>query len=225
MEKKYNKYEYYKKFLVKNLFCNNDENKPVISFNNENWNISSLNNLFDSIKGKGLSKDDINSEGKNKALLYGDLYTTYNEIIHNVVNFTDNEEGVLSKKYDIIMPMSTTTNGIDLATASLLLENNVHIGGDTLILRKKVDYISEYYLTYLLSNALTKEISRLTQGTTIVHQYWRYLKKIKIKIPDLNSQKKIVNLLINIDNEKKHIQKEIELNKEFKRSLLSKMFC
>lgn len=123
------------------------------------------------------------------------------------------------------MPMSTTTQCVDLATASLLLENNVRIGGDILILRKTVDFVSEYFVTYLLSNFMTKEISRLAQGTTIVHQYWKYLKKMEIKIPPITYQQWIVNFLISIYYEIRYIQREIELNKEFKRSLLSKMFC
>ncbi len=225
MEKKYQKYIEYKKFLTRNIFCNIHKELPLLYFDEEKWKEYSLNDLFDSKKGNGLNKDDLNTNGKYKALLYGDLYTTYKEIIYDTINFTNKDEGVISKKYDILMPMSTTTQGIDLATASLLLEDNVRIGGDTLILRKKVDFVNEFFITYLLSNTMTKEISRLSQGTTIVHQYWRYLKKIKIKIPNLTNQQKIVNLLICMDDKTKHIQKEIKINKEFKSSLLSQMFC
>lgn len=48
--------------------------------------------------------------------------------------------------------------------------------------------------------------------------------KINIKYPSLAIQNKIVESILNLNRNISYLEKEIDL-KEFKRSLLSKMFC
>ncbi|NLY03743.1 MAG: restriction endonuclease subunit S, partial [Campylobacter sp.] len=45
------------------------------------WDEKKLSDIFISIKGKGLSKNDLADNGQNKCILYGELYTTYPEVI------------------------------------------------------------------------------------------------------------------------------------------------
>ena len=58
-------------------------------------------------------------------------------IIKEVKSKTNSREGLPSINGDILMPGSTTTVGIDLATASALQQNNVLLGGDLIVIRKK----------------------------------------------------------------------------------------
>lgn len=51
---------------------------------------------------------------------YGELYTTYSEVIKNVQSKTNIQEGIKSKIDDILIPASTTTSAIDLAIASTI---------------------------------------------------------------------------------------------------------
>ena len=205
-------------------------NVPKLRFKNgiiknfADWNSCILSDIFRSVKGKGLSKEKLDRNGQFKCILYGELYTKYIEIITSVISKTNYDEGILSEKGDILMPSSTTTKGIDLVNATAILEDNVRLGGDITILKKKNDNIDSKYFAYYLSYGRTKEISRLTQGSTIIHLYWEHLKKIPITVPCLKEQQKIVSNLLTIDKKLDLTQNQIENMEKFKKGLLQQMF-
>lgn len=96
---------------------------------NKPWKKQLLNDLFKIYKGRDLSKNLVSISGKHKCILYGEIYTKYSEVIREVVSKTDADLGVPSISGDILVPASTTTQGIDLAKASVVLEDNVLLGG------------------------------------------------------------------------------------------------
>src|SRR5699024_451293 len=65
------------------------------------WKEIKLKKVAKFIRGKGLSKGLIVQNGKNKCILYGELYTRYNEIIDKIYSKTDSTDGLPSKKHDI----------------------------------------------------------------------------------------------------------------------------
>ena len=177
----------------------------------DEWKEYKFKDLFDFKKGKGLSKDKVSSKkGKYPAILYGELYTTYNEFIKNIISFTNYDEGILSKKYDILMPSSTTTKGIDLVTASVVPEDNIRLGGDIIILRPKITLNSKFLSLYI-KYFLKSEILKLTQGSTIIHLYGKDLKKLNLKLPKIDEQNDIVNLIENINNKIDLLEKKLVL--------------
>ena len=182
-----------------------------------------INNLFSIKKGKGLSKEKIDNDGRYPAILYGELYTTYNEIIESTISFTNYDEGFLSKKGDILIPGSTTTEGIDLVTASVVCENNIKLGGDINILRKKKE-INPIYVATFIKYYMKREILRLTQGSTIIHLYGNDLKNLEIKLPPLDIQNNISKFIKFYNTKENLCDKEINKVKEFKKGLLQKMF-
>ena len=184
-----------------------------------------LIDLYASKKGTGLSKDKLDENGSNKCILYGELYTTYAEIIHDVKSKTNYDEGVLSKPGDILIPSSTTTTGVDLVTASVILEEDVLLGGDITILRNKNEnIINNKFFAYYFTNNLIKEVSKLTQGSTIIHLYWKDFKKVKLTLPPINEQNKYINLFLKLDKKIDLIQSQIQKMEEFKKGLLQQMF-
>jgi type I restriction enzyme S subunit len=180
--------------------------KRLPGFSGE-WEDKALSQVVDFMKGAGLSKTKISTGGKNKCLLYGELFTTYKEVIREIISKTDYNEGTLSKSGDILMPGSTTTVGIDLAVASAILEDNVYLGGDVNILRKKEDLNSEFLANYL-THVKKYEIAEITQGTTIIHLYGRSLKNIQITIPPSKQERSaIANILADMDSEIEELER------------------
>ncbi len=207
----------FKHYLLQNLFPQNGETVPKLRFNQFADELKSytLKDLFNSKTG----------DGQFECILYGELFTTYDEIITTIKSKTDSGDGVLSEYGDILIPISTTTTGSDLVIASVILKDDVKLGSDMTILRKKKkDIIDEIYFAYYFTYILPKEISKYAQGITIVHLAWKYFKNTKITVPSLLEQKTVVNLLINIDNKIDLIEKEIEQLEEYKKGLLQKMF-
>ncbi|WP_180058912.1 restriction endonuclease subunit S [Acinetobacter sp. YH12227] len=127
-------------------------------------------------KGKGISKADISEDGVNLCIRYGELYTTYGQVIDKVVSKTNiaKSDSVLSKANDVIIPASGETQ-IDIATASCVLQEGVILSGDLNILSHQEN---GEWLAYYLSSAKKQDISTLAQGNSVVHLYSSQLKDL-----------------------------------------------
>jgi len=122
----------------------------------DEWEEVSLDKLFDFKKGQELSKEKLDENGIFECILYGELYTTYSEVIKQIKSKTNIDEGIKSKIDDILIPASTTTSAIDLAIASTIQKDNVLLGGDINILRKKKNNINgEFIAKYLTHEPLS----------------------------------------------------------------------
>lgn len=186
------------------------------------WEEIALNELFDFAKGTGLSKEKLNPDGKNKCILYGELFTRYEEIIEDVVNCTDENTGVISKAFDVLMPCSTTTNGIDLATASVIMKNGILLGGDIAILRPKNKMDSRIFGYLMRLNA--KEIVQYTQGSTIVHLNIKSFAKMKINITlDYEEQKAIAEILSDMDKEIEQLEQKLAKARLIKQGMMQQL--
>jgi type I restriction enzyme S subunit len=189
----------------------------------DEWCIYSLEQIFEFKRGKGISKKDLTVEGNNKCVLYGELYTKYNEVIKDVVSKTNVSESIQSKVGDVLIPSSTTTSGIDLANATAILEANVLLGGDINILRPKKE-IDSIFFAHLLTHIKTHEIASKAQGITIIHLYGKDLKEIKVRIPSLHTeQMKIATVLESADKGINLLNKQLTDLKQEKKSLMKQL--
>ena len=222
--------EKYKKGIMQRIFPVKGKKVPQIRFKDDNgkdfpeWEEKRLGEVGEFLKGQGLSKDDIIADGKNECVLYGELYTTYDEVINIIKSKTDSNSEIKSNKGDVLIPSSTTTSHIDLANATAILKDGVLLGGDINILRNTKRFFDAIFLAYYLTNHKKHEIARLAQGTTIVHLYHSHLKKLKIKIPSLLEQQKIANFLSAIDEKIELVDTQIQKMQEWKRGLMQGLF-
>lgn len=223
LEKKKTDLEQYKKGVMQKIFSQEIRFKKEDGTNFPDWEEKKLGQVFNSDKGQGLSKGKIEENGENECILYGELYTTYTEVITKITSRTNSNEGVKSLAGDLLVPCSTTTTGIDLANVTALNKANVLLGGDITILRAKENVDSTFY-AYYLSNYKKNEIARFGQGTTIVHLYYSHFKVMKIDVPYIEEQQKIASFLVSIDNSIQKLGSQIEDSILFKQGLLQKMF-
>ncbi len=157
--------EQYKKGMMQKLFSQEIRFKDEKGNAFPEWVQVKLGDLAVFKKGKGIAKSDISENAENPCIRYGELYTTYSEIITDVKSRTEiSAEGMmLSRHNDILMPTSDVTPS-GLATASALNTEGVILGGDILIIRSKK--ILNSYFCYFVS-AHKKEIIRLVTGITV----------------------------------------------------------
>jgi len=188
------------------------------------WEVVLVSDICEIKKGSGLSKEKLSKNGKNKCILYGEIYTTYDKFIFNIISKTDVNEGIKSKKDDVLIPASTTTSALDLATATTLLEDDVLIGGDVNILRKKMPASFDgIFFAYYLSHVKKHELARLAQGITIVHLYGKDLKKIAIETPKIEEQRAIADVLVKGYQEIEALEKKKALVEDQKKFLLNNL--
>ena len=112
--------------------------EPSIRFKKfcKKWENIKLKEIGTFQKGAPLSKADISQDGK-PFILYGELYTTYDEVTHNVVRKTNKkvESIYLSNVGDVIIPTSGETPE-EIATATCVMVPDVILAGHLYILRQ-----------------------------------------------------------------------------------------
>lgn len=190
-------------------------------FNND-LDVESLNDIVVFSKGKGLSKADISSDGKNPCIRYGELYTTYGQVIDNIISKTNIKKSdcILSQAGDVIIPASGETQ-IDIATAACVLHDGIILSGDLNILSHKENGA---WLAYYLSSAKKLEMARFAQGNSVVHLYSRQLKDIKINKPSLKEQTKIATFLSTVDTKIDELTQKHELLTDYKKGMMQQIF-
>ena len=187
------------------------------------WKKYILKDSVQFLRGSGLSKDKIVEGGKNKCVLYGELYTKYNEIIKEVQSRTNSIEGTKSRKGDVLLPSSTTTKGIDLANAVAINEDNILLGGDIIIIRDENNIFNNNYFAHYLTHERKKDIERLTQGTTIIHLYSSGLKNLEITLPSIQEQNKIAEILSKVDEDIEKTDQIIKETEKLKKGLMQEL--
>ena len=216
--------EEYKKGIMQKIFSQELRFRDDNGNDYPDWEEKKLGEIFYSEKGKGISKNKVIPNGNFECVLYGELYTKYNEVIYNVVSKTNEVDGIKSKVGDLLIPSSTTTTGIDLANVTALNKDDVLLGGDITVLRSEYE-INNVFYAYYLSNHKKEEIASYAQGSTIVHLYYSHIKDMEIHFLSLSEQNKIANFLSTIDEKINHCEVQIEKMELWKKGLLQQMFC
>lgn len=186
----------------------------------DKWQEAKLGDIGEIYKGKGISKDEITELGI-PCIRYGELYTVYGEKIDQVISKTniDSKNLFLSKKNDIIIPASGET-ATDIATASCVLHDNIALGSDLNVIRTKQNGV---FLSYYLNRIAKKRIAAIAQGVSVVHLYSSQLNSLLLKLPSLQEQQKIAEILGIADDEINLLKNELEELKQQKKGLMQKL--
>jgi type I restriction enzyme S subunit len=200
------------------------ENKvvPKLRFGEfkDDWNNHLLDDIAIFLKGKGISKSELDDDGKTECIRYGELYVYYNELIDEVKSKTNLENLVLSEANDIIIPASGETQ-LDIATASCVLRSGIALGGDLNVIRTENNGL---FLSYYLNSKKKFEIARLSQGSSVVHLYASQLKTLKLNLPSLTEQQKIASFLSAVDEKLQQLTKKKKLLEEYKKGVMQQIF-
>ena len=169
-------------------------------FQNANdWEQRELHELVNFSKGKGYSKKDIVESG-TPFMRYGSLYTDFEIEITDIKESVEEQpKSVKSKGGEILVPSSGETPS-EIARASTLLKKDVIIGGDINILTVKNNNVLPTFLTLdLNTDRNSKELSKYAVGNSVVHLYNKDLHRLKIYLPDIETQKKIIRIWRTVD--------------------------
>ena len=186
------------------------------------WQCDTIGNLGFFIKGAPLSKADISETG-TPFILYGELYTTYHEVITSVVRKTEAvvEQVHHSMVGDVLIPTSGETSE-EISTASCVMLPGVILAGDLNIFRStKID---GRIMSYILNHIVNGNIARVAQGKSVVHVQASEISKIKISYPDPETQIRIIKILEAIRNRIESCENELNHLTKMRSSLLQQLF-
>lgn len=216
----------HKKGLVQQLFPVEGETIPKLRFpefkDAPEWEKKQLGKIASFYKGKGISKADVDQQGKTQCIRYGELYTHYQEVIDTIVSKTNLpiSELFFSSKNDVIIPASGETK-LDIATASCVPFDGVAIGGDINIIRSNQNGI---FISYYLNSAKKTKIAKIAQGDTIVHLYSSQLKGLDVMLPKHPEQQKIADCLSSLDELIAAQTQKLDTLKAYKKGLMQQLF-
>lgn len=163
----------------------------------DKWTYITIGELGKFVKGAPLSKADISAEG-DPFILYGELYTTYGEVITSVIRKTNAKVDPVyySKVGDVIIPTSGETPE-EISTASCVMVPNAILAGDLNIFRTNL--VDGRILSYILNHIANWQIARIAQGKSVVHIQASELSQIEIAFPDSKEQARIVSVISGLD--------------------------
>ena len=163
------------------------------------WETKRLWEIASFFKGSSLfTKSDMSIDGKRRCIHYGELFTTYEECISEVLHGTDRDESFfLSASNDVLMPASDVTpNG--LATASCITESDIILGGDILVIRIPKEILNGVFLAYAIK-INRNQVMQLVTGTTVYHLYGRDMANFSFTMPSIQEQRAIAKVLSDVD--------------------------
>ena len=186
------------------------------------WTYSKIGDLGNFIKGAPLSKADISSDG-TPFILYGELYTTYNEVITSIVRKTNAkvDEIYYSRIGDVIIPTSGETPE-EISTASCVMQKGVILAGDLNIFRGNM--LDGRIISYILNHIVNAEIARVAQGKSVVHVQASEISKIEISYPDADAQKKMIYIFEAIAEKIFYAEKQLKSLNDLRSGLLQQLF-
>lgn len=190
------------------------------------WSVKRLGVLGQFSKGGNISRDDLDEDGSEPAILYGDIYTKYFAKVDSVVNHISAKTAaasVLAVRNDLLMTGSGETKE-DIGKTVVLLTDKAYIGGD--VIQFKQTSNNSRYLSYVLNSKYAQDYRyRMSKGEIVVHIYPYSLKDLRITLPPVEEQVKIADYLDlrlqAIDNLKEVVLKQIDILQERKQIIVN----
>ncbi|OGI60970.1 hypothetical protein A2641_00485 [Candidatus Nomurabacteria bacterium RIFCSPHIGHO2_01_FULL_37_25] len=188
------------------------------------WQLTKLTDVGVFSKGAEISKEQLSESGHN-AIRYGELYTRHNIKVDKIYSFISDEIIPLTKKIkygDILFAGSGETNDEIGKSATYLLKEDCYAGGDVIIFRP--NNANSLFLAYFLNfGEGRKKLRELGQGQSIVHIYKSDMEEIKLHLPSLPEQNRIVSVLETWDKAIENLNKKIEIKKQIKKGLIQNL--
>ena len=145
-----------------------------------------------------LAKDDLVEIG-SPCVIYGELFTTYGEIISHIESYTNKTDGmILSKKGDLLFPSSTTVDAMSLIAPSVINVDGVVLGGDMFGIHISHNYNAQY-LSYYFNHIAKRQLAKFAKGSTIIHLHYADIEKAKLLLPSLEEQDRMAKCIMSLD--------------------------
>ena len=186
------------------------------------WTTAKIGDLGSFTKGAPLSKADITPDG-TPFILYGELYTTYHEVINSVIRRTkaQPEKQYYSHVGDVIIPTSGETPE-EISTAACVMLPDIILAGDLNIFRSSK--IDGRIMSYILNHIVNGQIARIAQGKSVVHIQASEISKIEISYPDYNTQCKMISIFETVGARIKSAENELTYLRTMQKALLQQLF-
>ncbi|WP_455095074.1 restriction endonuclease subunit S [Prevotella koreensis] len=207
-------YEYYRNRLLSFDMLNRGGQES------NNVTIMSLGELGTFTRGSGLQKKDFTPTGVG-CIHYGQIYTYYGTYTYKTKSFVspDTAKKLKQVEYGDVIITNTSENIQDVCkTVVYMGKEPIVTGGHASIFKPSDKIIGKYLAYYTQTEQFTHDKRRFVKGTKVIDVSANDLTKIKIPVPPLAEQERIVSILDKFDSLTNSISeglpKEIELRRK-----------
>ena len=223
LSEKYNYYIDFKKYLMQQIFAqklrfNDNNNEPY-----ENWEGLQLKDII-SLQGGYAFKSELFKDEGVPIIRISNISPNNSVILDDLVYYDklDNDSDFIIKKGELIIAMSGATTGkVGVYDLDQIAYINQRVG-----LFKQIS--NELYYPFLIQYTLSDTFKRELQKTLVAGAQPNISKKeiesFKINLPQYGEQKKIADLLFNIDLKINTVKNQSTEISQFKKGLLQQMF-
>lgn len=186
----------------------------------DNWQMKTLGEVGQFVRGSGLPKSDFTESGV-PAIHYGQIYTYYGVYTEKTISFVSEATAEKLKKvnYGDVVITNTSENLEDVGKAVVYLGKEQAVtGGHASIFKPSKDILGKYFAYFTQTNNFSEQKRKYAKGIKVIDVSAKDLTKIKIPLPPLEEQERIVKILDKFDTLVNSISeglpKEIELRRK-----------
>ena len=196
------------------------------------WKVVKLGDVFDFLKTYTNSRESLNDYDEISYIHYGEIHKKYKFYLDFcVASLPKIHQSKLGDKPEFIkngdlVIADASEDYIDIAKSVEIknLEHKAVAGLHTFLLRDKGDYFADGYKGYILYEPwIAKELKKKATGISVLGISKSNLLNLKIKLPLLDEQKKIAEILSTWDEAINLTINLIESKKQFKKALMQNL--
>lgn len=200
------------------------------------WKSATFGDVFTMLQNNSFSRDQLSEDsGQIQNIHYGDVLVKFGSIIdceNDALPFinedisTDkfNDESYIQNGDIIVADTAEDYTAGKVAEVQNVGERKILSGLHTMLCRPQKEFASCYLGHYLNSEQFHKQIVRLLVGTKVYSINKKVIVDTVLNYPCLEEQKKIANLLSDMDTSIDLAKQELEQWKELKKGLLQQLF-
>ena len=202
----------------------------------KDWKQLSVGEVFTFVKSYAYSRDNLTNGLISKDAIgnihYGDIHSTYNSPNIDVSKIEiplikdrdfNPDKNTLLKDGDLVMSdASEDYEGVGVTVSIHGIGNKKVVGGlHTFVLRDEKGLTNEYYRQYIFRNPeIRNTMQKIANGVSVYGISKTTVSKIKLPLPPLSEQNRIVSVLETWDKTIEKLSKKIEVKKQLKISLM-----
>lgn len=171
-------------------------------------------------RGNGLQKKDFTETGV-PAIHYGQIYTYYGTYTTKTISFVSHKTAEKLRKvnYGDVVITNTSENVEDVGKAVVYLGIEQAVtGGHATIFKPSKNIAGKYFAYFTQTEMFASQKRKYAKGTKVIDVSATDMSKIKIPIPSLEEQQRIVDILDKFDilttSISEGLPREIELRKK-----------
>jgi type I restriction enzyme S subunit len=190
----------------------------------DDWAETTLGGLGLLLKGRGVRRDDVRSNGV-PCIRYGELYTVFRNYTYVTKSFVTNEVAATAlpiRHGDVLFAGSGETHK-DIGTCVAYVgPKSAVVGGDVIVLRG-VTFNPIFMATLANTPEVVNQKARVGQGDAVVHISSRAIAAIKVRVPPLTEQDAIASVLVDADREVETLQARLTKARDVKIGMMQQL--